>query len=138
MSLEPGKDGDECIAVIGAGAYGTAIAEMAARAGHRVKLYARDNAVVNAINTERRNPRYLSEFTLSPKILAVSSIAQALEDVTLAILAIPTQKIPSWLEDHKLKIHPELLICNTAKGLYLEDNCLLSEAVAKIMQVCRL
>mmetsp|Transcript_4647 Transcript_4647/g.7588 ORF Transcript_4647/g.7588 Transcript_4647/m.7588 type:complete len:422 (+) Transcript_4647:157-1422(+) len=121
------------VAVIGAGAYGTAIAQMAARAGNKVKLYARDTAVVNSINTTKTNPRYLSEFTLSDNIMAVNSIAQALEDVTLAILAIPTQLIPSWLEANKLKIHPELLICNTAKGLYLRDNCLLSEAIMRIL-----
>lgn len=98
-----------------------------------MKLYARRIEVVNSINHHRINPDYLSEFVLSENITAVHSIAQALEDVTLAILAIPTQLVPSWLDANKLKIHPDLLICNTAKGLYLQDNCLLSEAVTRIL-----
>lgn len=106
---------------------------MAARAGNMVKLYARKYEVVESINKDHINPHYLSEFILSENIIAVNSIAQALEDVTLAILCIPTQLVPSWLDTNKLKIHPDLLICNTAKGLYLQDNCLLSEAVIRIL-----
>ena len=56
-----------------------------------VKLYARKNEVVDSINRNHINPHYLSEFILSDNIIAVNSIAQALEDVTLAILCIPTQ-----------------------------------------------
>lgn len=43
-------------------------------------------------------------------------------------------QIPHWLLQHKHLIAPSLLLCNTAKGLYLEDNCLLSEAIDKALQ----
>lgn len=131
----PSKAEGVTIAVIGAGAYGTAIAQMAAVNGNTVKLYARNNESVEQINTNHINPQYLTEFTLSENIVATNSVAHALEDVAIAVLAIPTQKIPSWIASNKLKIHPDLLLVNTAKGLYLEQNCLLSEAVERIL--CR-
>ncbi len=46
---------------------------------------------------------------------------------------VPLNQVPSWLVDHKDLIHPDLLLCNTAKGLYLEGNCLLSEAINKAL-----
>lgn len=117
------------IAVIGAGAFGTAVAEVAARNGNKVKLLARKQEVVDSINHKHINPYYLSEFTLNDNITACLSIDEALENCELLILAIPTQLVPSWLEEIKDKLPPDLLICNTSKGLYLAENCLLTDAI---------
>lgn len=84
------------IAIIGAGSFGTAVAQIAARGGHNVKLYARNIDVVNGINDTHRNIHYLSEFELSESISGVNSISEALDGVTLAILAIPTQLVSQF------------------------------------------
>jgi len=78
------------IAVLGAGAWGTAIA-MAASARHEVLLWARDAAQAQAIASERRNARYLPEVTL-PEALQVSgdeAAALAHGAAGLTILATP-------------------------------------------------
>eukprot|EP01033_Poteriospumella_lacustris_P003022 gene3022-2212_t len=121
--------GPQSVAVIGAGAFGTAMAQVVANCGHYARIFARKEEVVKSINENHINPHYLSEFTLSENITATSSLAEAVEGVSFVILAIPTQLIPHWLEEHKDFIAPDLLLCNTAKGLYLEENCLLSEAI---------
>jgi glycerol-3-phosphate dehydrogenase (NAD+) len=41
--------------------------------------------------------------------------------------------VPQWLGNLKEKLSPDLLICNTAKGLYLAENCLLSEAINRAL-----
>lgn len=109
------------------------MAEIAARNGNNVKIYARKHEVVDAINSQHVNPHYLSEFTLSSNVTACSSVEEAFNNCELLILAIPTQLVPKWLEDHKTLLPPDLLICNTAKGLYLVDNCLLSEAISRVL-----
>eukprot|EP01041_Mallomonas_annulata_P003172 gene3172-6257_t len=119
----------EKVAVIGAGAFGTAIATLAARNGHQVFLYARDPKQASAINETRRNPKHLSEFELPNTIQAVSSIDEALADTTIILLTLPAQMVPEWLSENKEKILPKALICNTAKGLYLKERRLLSDAV---------
>ncbi len=58
------------VAVLGAGNFGTAMAQIAARSGHTVSLYSRDRAQVDAINTTHRNPRYFSDFILPESISA--------------------------------------------------------------------
>ena len=58
------------IAVIGAGSWGTALAQVLAGNGHDVGLWARKPEVAAAINADHRNPRYLSDVVLSERIAA--------------------------------------------------------------------
>lgn len=81
------------ITVIGAGAFGTALAEVAARNGNTVKLYARNNEVVDSVNTKHVNPHYISEYTLHPGVVAYNDLAEALKGADFVILAIPTQLV---------------------------------------------
>ena len=61
------------IAVIGAGSWGTALAQQLACNGNEVGLWARKPEVVDAVNASHANPRYLSEVELSPRIVATTS-----------------------------------------------------------------
>jgi glycerol-3-phosphate dehydrogenase len=81
------------VTVVGAGAFGTAIAEVAARNGNKVKLLARKQEVVDSINNNHTNPHYLSEFKLSDNVSACLSVDEALDGCELLILAIPTQQV---------------------------------------------
>ena len=63
------------IGIIGAGAWGTALAQAAARAGRRVLLFARDPAVVRSIRADRINPRHLTDVALEPAIDATADLA---------------------------------------------------------------
>eukprot|EP01038_Epipyxis_sp_PR26KG_P006941 gene6941-9495_t len=117
------------VAVIGAGAFGTALAHVAGRGGHTVRLYARSIDMVNSINEHRRNLQYLPEFKLSDNVIACNSVEEALAGADLVILALPTQTVPDWLRTNKQYIDPNLLLCNTAKGLYLKNGSLLSIAI---------
>ena len=58
------------IAVIGAGSWGTALAQLLACNGHEVGLWARKPEVVRGINEGHANPRYLSDVELSPHVVA--------------------------------------------------------------------
>jgi glycerol-3-phosphate dehydrogenase (NAD+) len=118
------------ICVIGAGAYGTAMAFCAGRNRHIVTMYARDPDQVNDINTNHRNSKYLGDLALPENIRASTSVADALEGAEVVILALPAQKLPSFLAEHKAAIPPTAVLCNTAKGLVVATKQLLSEAVA--------
>lgn len=118
------------ITIIGGGAFGTAMAEVAGRNGHRVQMYARDVNVVDSINKSHVNPKQLSQFIMDGNISAHNNVEDALENSELMIISIPMQQIPEWLATNKHLIPPDLLICNTAKGLYLKNGCLLSEMIS--------
>ena len=66
------------VSVIGAGSWGTALSQVLANNGHNVGLWARKPEVVKAINSEHKNPRYLSDVELNPDIVATLSYRDTL------------------------------------------------------------
>jgi glycerol-3-phosphate dehydrogenase (NAD(P)+) len=80
----------DSVAVVGAGAWGTALAQAAAMAGRSVRLYGRDPAVVNEINTRRTNGAYLGAIALSDRIEAAADHA-GIAEMDFVILAVPAQ-----------------------------------------------
>ncbi len=76
------------LAVLGAGAWGTAFAAVLAQR-HQVSLWARDPAQAEAIGRERRNARYLPEIELPPALTVSAESHSALEGVELAFIATP-------------------------------------------------
>ena len=78
------------IAVIGAGSWGTALAQVLAGNGHDVGLWARKPEVAAAINADHRNPRYLSDVVLSERITATSSHEEVLEGACAAVIVTPS------------------------------------------------
>ena len=78
------------IAVIGAGSWGTALAQCAAKNNHDVCMWARKQSVVDAINNDHVNSRYLSDVPLSEKISATTSYAEAFADAAAAVIVTPS------------------------------------------------
>jgi glycerol-3-phosphate dehydrogenase (NAD(P)+) len=109
--MSESRSGSE-IAVIGAGAWGTALAIHATRLGHRVVLWVRDPLRAEAMAASRANPR-LPGFEL-PDGLCVTGDASVLRSATLGILAVPMQPLRSVLATLPAGLPPLLLAC---KGL---------------------
>src|SRR5438552_2463714 len=79
------------IAVIGAGAWGTALANTAARGGRDVMLWARDPAIVAQLTTERENPR-LPGIRLDDRVAATGAIAETAQ-ADAVLLVVPAQEL---------------------------------------------
>ncbi len=89
------------IIVLGAGAWGTAVAMSAAQhpAGHAVTLWARDAAQAAQMQTQRHNARYLPGITLPPALtLAHGDFAALWTDADLVIVATPMAALRSMLQ----------------------------------------
>jgi glycerol-3-phosphate dehydrogenase (NAD(P)+) len=120
------------LAIIGAGAWGTALALAARRAGSDVTLWARDADVVAAINERHENPFYLSDTTLDPAIAATGDLAEAAAGAQAALLAVPAQ----FLRDVLTALAPHLsaslplLLC--AKGIETPSLMTMSELAAEL------
>lgn len=107
------------IAILGAGSWGTALAQTLALAGgdRNVALWARTESVAAAIAATRHNPRYLSEIELDQDIEVTVELDVALSGARVVVLAVPTgamrdvarQMLP-WLED-------DAVLVSAAKGL---------------------
>ena len=85
------QTGGQRIAVLGAGAWGTALAIQAARAGHAVRLWARDPARAAAIAAVRENAAYLPGAALPPAITVTADPAAALAGARIVLAVVPVQ-----------------------------------------------
>lgn len=118
-------------AVIGAGAWGTALADVLARNGHEVALWALESDVVDAITSRRENPRFLAGVTLDAGIRATRSLTEALRDAELICIATPSQHMRSVLHSAHSSLPPRALLCVASKGIERDTLALMSEVVAE-------
>ena len=86
------------IAVLGAGAWGTAISTVLADNGHTVLLWSHESSVIEDISKNRVNSTYLPTVTLSKNIRAVSSLEEVLSNTEWVFEAVPVKYLRSVLE----------------------------------------
>ena len=84
------------IAVLGAGAWGTAIS-LVLSARHEVRLWARDAALIESLRADRGNRRYLPGFTLPAALALTDDLAQSLDAAELVLAAVPTNGLRATL-----------------------------------------
>lgn len=121
------------IAVIGAGSWGTALAIVAARAGHEVYLWSRNAAVVESINRDHVNPVYLTEARVPDSVRATGDISEAVNTAELVILAAPSHATQGLLETIASRLQPEMIIVSAAKGIEIETGKRISQVVAEVV-----
>jgi glycerol-3-phosphate dehydrogenase len=85
------------ILVLGAGNFGTCLAQHLATIGHQVYLWDRSKPLVDAINQHHHNPNYQSNVKLHPQIIAVNHLTATSLASEAMIIAIPTQFLRSTL-----------------------------------------
>ena len=122
------------VAVIGAGSWGTALAMIAARNQHRVKLWARESEVASEINRVHKNPIYLSNFELPENIHATTDIETAIAEADFALLVVPSHAMRETLTRLRLFLNSDLVLVSAAKGV--ENNTLMrmEEVAADVLQ----
>lgn len=121
----------ESVGVIGAGAWGTALAFAAAQAGRRVTLWARETAVVDAIRDTRENRDFLPGVTLPETITATNDIARAASAEALLVV-VPAQHLRASVQG--LAKGKPLVLC--AKGIEKTTGKLLTEVLSEIAPEC--
>ena len=119
------------IAVVGGGAWGTALAQVAASAGAAVTLWAREADVVTAINQRHRNDVFLKDVVLSPAVRATQDMA-ALAGVQAILLVAPAQFLRPVLGDVLAALPDPAPLVLCAKGIEQDSGLLLTEVAAQI------
>lgn len=106
------------VAVIGAGAWGTALAIVLGRQGtHRVRLWTREEEVCRAIRDHRINDQFLPGYSLPQSVTPTTDPGEALDGATLIISVTPSQHCRSVFHALAPHLHPEVLIASASKGL---------------------
>lgn len=128
MSLSPRRT---TVAVIGGGAFGTALATHAARMGHNTLLWALEKEVVEAINTVHENTVFLKGIPLPPALKATNDLGEAVEHGELVLTVVPTPFLGRTVASVKDRFHKDQIIVSCTKGILNETLETPNEILAK-------
>ncbi|MGZ3375303.1 MAG: NAD(P)H-dependent glycerol-3-phosphate dehydrogenase [Phenylobacterium sp.] len=116
--------------VIGGGAWGTALAQVCARAGLQTTLWAREADVVASINATHENTSFLAGIDLDPSIRATGDFAD-LADSDLVLAVAPAQHLRAALSAFAPHVRPDLPILLCAKGVEQGSLKLMTQVLAE-------
>ena len=110
----------EKVAVLGAGSWGSVLANLLVDNGHEVELWSRDQDQVDRLNKDHVNPAYMKDFTYSSKLHATTNMKAAVKGADVILIVIPTKGIRQVA--HKLDgvladLEQRSLIVHATKGL---------------------
>jgi len=120
------------VAVIGAGAWGTALAIAVHRAGRAVTLWARDPALAAHLNAQHENPDYLPEARLEPAIRATAEAAEAAAADVL-LFAVPAQHLRTIAGGFAAVLPPDKPLVVCAKGIERGSGALMTQVLAEAL-----
>jgi glycerol-3-phosphate dehydrogenase (NAD(P)+) len=123
------------IAILGAGAWGTAVAMVLTRnARHTVRLWAYEPEVRDSILTQRENSLYLPGFKIPSGVMATSSLSQALDDAEIVVSVMPANHCRSVFEQALPHLNPRMLVVSATKGIEIPSYLCMSEVIREVMQ----
>ena len=119
------------IGVIGAGAWGTALAQSLANSGRNVAMWAREEEVVHSINNNHENSLYLKNVRLNEMITATTE-ANDLNDCDVFLVSTPAQHVRATLEAMQDTLaNKPFILC--AKGIEIESGDLLADVAKQVI-----
>lgn len=114
---------------IGAGSFGTSLAILLGNKGYEVSLWDRDIEVVNDINQNKKNDKYIKDLEIPETVKAYENIEDALKGSKYVVLAIPSHIIRMAARNLKGKIDNDVVIISIAKGIEEGTNLRLSQVI---------
>lgn len=126
----------QTIGVVGAGAWGTALANAAARAGRKVQLYARDALQVADMMARRTNRRALPGIALDPGVSPTARLAQAAA-CDAVLLVVPAQACRAMARELEPLLAPGTPVVSCAKGIERGSRAFISEVIAEAAPAAR-
>ena len=120
------------VGVLGAGSFGTCLAMLCARE-HDVILWARRREIAAAIDRERRNPHYLSDFRLPDGVRATSDLEQAVADREIVICAVPSHGVRAVMGGAAPSIRRDAIVVSTVKGIELDTWMRMDQVLAEVL-----
>jgi len=107
--------------VFGGGSWGTAMAHHLARRGHEVMLWAREPEVAEGINSEHRNPLFVSDLELDKGIEAVDRLGAAARHADLWLWVVPVQFSRTVMEELAAEMNDGVRVVSASKGIETES-----------------
>src|SRR5215207_7199206 len=116
-------------AVIGAGAWGTALADLLARNGHPVHLWAREPDVVEAVNAHHENARFLAGVQLDRNVRATGDMREAVSGARIVVYSPPAHVLRDVVRGAAESMSRDAVVAVAIKGIERETFALMTDVV---------
>jgi glycerol-3-phosphate dehydrogenase (NAD(P)+) len=117
-------------AVVGAGAWGTALADLLAGEGHDTCLWALEADVARSINRDRENRRFLAGLPLSSGIRATNDLCDAVKGASLVVYAAPSQHLRAIARESAASVDGSAILVVATKGIERDSLALMTGVIA--------
>jgi glycerol-3-phosphate dehydrogenase (NAD(P)+) len=121
------------VVVLGAGQWGTTMAQVLCDAGNHVLMWGRSQELVDEVNQKHTNSKYLDENVLPVGLKATSSLKEAFEYSNIYVLAVPAQTLRENLKNWKPMFEPNALIISTLKGIEVSTMSRMTEIISEVL-----
>jgi glycerol-3-phosphate dehydrogenase (NAD(P)+) len=125
------------IAVLGAGSWGTTLANLLAAKGETVRLWAYEAEVVEAVNRTRENPLFLAGVPLCASLRAYVDPAEAVRGAQVVVSAPPSHVVRAVVGRVGTSVAPGTLVVSATKGIENDTLALMSQVVAEVLPQAR-
>ena len=125
------------IAVLGAGSWGTTLANLLAAKGEAVRLWAYEPEVVDAVNRSRENPVFLPGITLCASLRACVDPVEAVRGAAVVVSASPSHVVRPVIRGAGPAVAPGTLVVSATKGIEADTLALMSEVFAECLPQAR-
>jgi glycerol-3-phosphate dehydrogenase (NAD(P)+) len=123
------------VAVIGAGAWGTALAIVLARSGsHRVRLWAYEKVVCDSIAERRTNDLFLAGCPVPDTVTATNDLAEAVREAEIVVSAMPSHHCRRIFRSLAGQLYPTMLFVSATKGLETETLLRMEEVIGEVLR----
>lgn len=122
------------ITIIGAGSFGTALALVLDTAGNNVQIWAREESIANAINSDHVNPGYLSDVELPDSIEAYNDLEQCLKGQDMVVFATPSHTLREVATKLKPCLDGHEILVTVSKGIENETFKTMSQVLVEVME----
>jgi glycerol-3-phosphate dehydrogenase (NAD(P)+) len=123
----------ENIGVIGAGSWGTTLADLLARKGHEVTLWAYEPELVEEMARTGVNSLFLAGISLSPRLRYTNSLTEAVTGKGIILCATPSQEVRRVVTNALPSIPADAIIVSASKGIELETLMTVSQIYAEVL-----
>lgn len=121
------------VAVLGAGAFGTALSKVLAEQDNPTRLWAHEASVADAINEDHINERYLPGVALPEALVATVDLGEALEGAELVLFVVPSHATREVAEKAAAHLPSDALLCCATKGIENGTLMLMSEVMVDVL-----
>lgn len=121
------------VAVVGAGSWGTALANLLAKKGVETTLWSYESDVAEAIERDHRNPRYLSEVPLDERLRTTTDIARAVAGAAAVVSVSPSHVVRAIMRQAAPHLRPDALVVSASKGIETDSLQTMDEVLADVL-----